>query len=138
MEVNRSIITAAFLCALLVAGQAPAQNQSRLVNTPAEKFAMASGGVDMRTGRYVYSETDLSIGAGNGGLALTRTMTESIAGHASPFGNLTHNWDIMISDVPIDSGDAAANGTAYQLAVHFGGRAHTYRSRQQDTGFIQV
>ena len=36
---------------------------------------MAPGGVDMRTGRYVYSETDLSIGGEGGGLTLTRTLS---------------------------------------------------------------
>jgi len=133
----RSLLTAIAVCGL-VALPAMAQQSggSRLINTPAEKFAMAPGGVDMRTGRYVYRETDLAIGGdtGSGGLALTRTMTESILGHASPFGNLSHNWDIMISEMRVDN----PSTDAYQVVVHFGGRSHTYRNRIQDTGFMQA
>jgi YD repeat-containing protein len=134
-------LRATLLACAVAASSALAQEGggSRLINTPAEKFAMAPGGVDMRTGRYAYSETDLAIGGGEaGGLALTRTMIQSIAGHANPFGNLSHNWEIMISEMRIDADNTATDGTAYQVVVHFGGRSHTYRSRIQDTGFIQA
>ena len=56
----------------------------KLVSTPAEKFAIAPGGVDMRSGQFVYNETDLSIG----GLSLARTMQPRVMGNTSPFGNV--------------------------------------------------
>lgn len=137
----RALLTAAIACGLAaLPALAQESGGGRLINTPAEHFAIAPGGVDMRTGRYVYNETDLAIGGGatGGGLVLSRTMAESIAGHANPFGNLAHNWDIMISEMMVDPDNPGTDGTAYQIAVHFGGRSHTYRSRIQDTGFVQV
>ena len=86
----------AMLAALAAPAAAQEQGETRLISTPAETFAMAPGGVDMRTGRYVYNETDLAIGGESGALALTRTMTQPVPGHANPFANLSHNWDIMM------------------------------------------
>ena len=96
----------------------------------------------MRTGRFVYNETDLAIGgdAGGGGLALTRTMSQSVDGHGNPFANLSHNWDIMITEQRIDFDNPAHSGAGYpdyQINVHFGGRSQTYRGRGNVTGFEQ-
>ena len=55
----------------------------------------------MRTGRYAYSETDLSGGGGQGALALTRIMPEAVGNHANPFGNFSHNWDIFLIETPV-------------------------------------
>jgi RHS repeat-associated protein len=112
--------------------------ETRLINTPADTFLMAPGGVDMRTGRFVYNETDLNIGGESGGLALTRTMTQSVDGHGSPFANLSHNWDIMITELRINYDNPGRSGIDYQINVHFAGRSQTFRGRQQWTGMGQA
>lgn len=89
------------------------------------KIAVTSGGVDIRTGRYAYSKTDVSIGDGGGAIAVERTMPTAISGHVAPFGNFSHNWDILlvIKQTPIDQypgqNDFSAN-------VNFGGRSQTF------------
>lgn len=128
------------LAACCVLGAAPifAQNpnDTRMISTPADHFAIAPGGVDMRTGRYVYNETDLSVGAEDGRLALTRTMTEGVLGHGNPFGNLSHNWDIMIVERRINISDPNnPNGLDYRINVHFGGRSQTFEGTQNAIGY---
>src|SRR6185369_708244 len=65
------------LCAVaslvLAPATAVALDEATIISNPAEKYAIGPGGVDMRTGQYVYTETDLQVGPKDGGLALTRT-----------------------------------------------------------------
>jgi RHS repeat-associated protein len=125
--------------ALVLATASPAAAVDPLVDTPAEKFATAPGGVAMRTGRYVYSETDLAIGGeGSSGLSLSRILTANVAGHANPFANLSHNWDIMVSEVRLDMDAPHLSGQDFQINVHFGGRSQTYRSRYTHHGYRQI
>jgi hypothetical protein len=126
-----------FIAAAWLAAPAAAQDDTTLINTPAEQFVTSPGGVDMRTGRFAYSETDLSIGGEGGALALTRAMAPSVRGHANPFGNLSHNWDIMVSELRIDFNDLSKFGNDYQINVHFGGRSQTYRGRANYQNFEQ-
>lgn len=132
---------AAALCALLattcLAFPGSADAESKLINTPADKYVIAPGGVDMRTGRYVYNETDLSIGGSEptGGLALNRTMSNYVANHANPFGNFSHNWDIMLLETRVDLGGGNPVGSDYRMNVHFGGRSFTFESNQAATGY---
>ena len=98
---------AALSCALLAAiywpSPAGAQGEPKAnVSPPAESYAVSPGGVDMRTGRYAYSETDLAIGGEGGALALTRTLSQPVLGHDNPFGNFSHNWDILICEKRIN------------------------------------
>src|SRR4051812_30854606 len=79
---------------------APACADPAQISVPADHFVMTPGGVDMRTGRYGYSDTDLSIGGG--GLSLTRIMPDYAADHANPFGNFSDNWDIMLVEMRVD------------------------------------
>ena len=116
---------AALAAAAALAAVSPAAAVDKLINTPAEKFVTAPGGVDMRTGRYVYSETDLSIGGESGGLALTRTLTANVPGHSNPFANLSHNWDMMVSETLRPETNAQGQHDL-QVNVHFGGRSQTY------------
>src|SRR5206468_3498705 len=93
---RRFLMLAALSFAWLAGGQpALAQTQTNIAPPP-EQFAQAPGGVDMRSGRYMYSQTDLAIPAA--GFALTRTMTQQVQGHNSPFANFSHNWDIMVTE----------------------------------------
>ena len=104
---------------------APATAQ-KLLTTPAEKMMTSPGGVDLRTGAYAYSETDLSIGGAAGGLALTRTMIQGMAGHSNPFATFSHNWDIMIQELRVDKDDPTKTGGSYRMLVQYGGRSRTF------------
>ncbi|HET9640435.1 MAG TPA: hypothetical protein VFP12_14640, partial [Allosphingosinicella sp.] len=129
---------AAALAAL--AASAPASAVDKLVNTPAEKFVTAPGGVDLRTGRFVYEEGDLAIGGeGNSGLSFSRTLTATVPGHNNPFGNLSHNWDIMVSErrFSIDNPESGS-GPDFQIFVHYGGRSMTYQARASAVGYQQM
>jgi YD repeat-containing protein len=110
---------------------------SILRNNPAEKFAIAPGGVDMRTMRYVYHETDLSIGGeGDDGLALVRTTPMSVPQQAvNPFGNFSFNWDISLDIFRVSfylqqtmPGNPLPDGTDYQAYVNLNGRTQTFKA----------
>ncbi|HEX9964469.1 MAG TPA: hypothetical protein VGB04_05745, partial [Allosphingosinicella sp.] len=120
----RQFLAAALLAALALA--APAAAQNKIVNTPAEKFAIAPGGVDMRTGRYAYSETDLTGGGGQGALAITRIMPEAVGNHANPFGNFSHNFDIFV----IETVSTTPGDDSVRMGVHYGGRSLTFESKR--------
>ena len=143
MPVSRAPIALllAALAALATAFPAAAQPGSTLINTPAETYAIAPGGVDMRTGRYTYSQTDLSIGgAGTAGLALTRSRASGGQGHSNPFGGFSHNWDVMLVErrIDIDAQNPEITGVDYRIGVHFGGRSQTFESYSYSTGFRQL
>lgn len=109
----------------------------------AEKFTISPGGVDMRTGRYVFEQTDLSVGEDSetGGLALTRLPTASVLGHKDPFGNLSHNWDIMLIEKNVnllqnDFNDGS--GSDAHVQVVFGARSETFMRQSNQERFEQV
>ena len=112
---------------------------SRTLAPPAERLAVTPGGVDMRTGRYNFSQTDLSIGEDNetGGLALTRSLGTDAAGHVSPFANFSHNYDIFITLQQIDQ-VTFGNGAGTRVRVHFGGRSETFEQAGANPSFEQV
>ena len=116
------------LFSLFCAQPARAQG-SRIVNNPAEHFNIAPGGVDLRSGRYVYEATDLSVG-GEGqpnSLSLKRTTPEAIRGHNNSFGNFSSNWDIMLTVYPWDTdGNGAKND--FRAIVRIRGLATTFAS----------
>lgn len=128
-----------FVAIAAIGQAAPAHAQSSTNAPPAESFQTSPGGVDMRSGRFVYNQTDLVIG-GDNGLSLTRSLAQQVRGHANPFGNLSHNWDILLSEkkVNFETGDfsATANGPDYQIEVSFGGLSQTFRNSL--SGFYQV
>jgi hypothetical protein len=141
VSLRAALAPLAALLGLLVPAPASAQQtESRMISTPAEKFVTAPGGVDLRTGRYAYSETDLSIGGEgeSGGLSLTRIMTQDVAGHVNPFGNLSHNWDVMVTEKRVAYDDPDQAGPDYRIYVHFGGRSMTYMARASAPGFQQL
>jgi RHS repeat-associated protein len=126
-------LAAILLLAFGVAAPASAQSggASKIVNFPAEKFNIAPGGVDMRSGRFVYGETDLSAGP----LALTRSMPEKVANHANPFGNFSHNWDIFLLETRTDLHGGNRVGLDYRMNVHFGGRSFTFEGYNGGPGY---
>jgi hypothetical protein len=142
---------AAFGCALLSSTAncgltaAPAQAQAQAstnIAPPAEKFAVAPGGVDMRTGRYAYNQTDLSIGGETGGLSLARSMVQQVAGHNNPFANFSHNMDVLVSEkrINIANGDFrhSASNPNFQIEINFGGRSQTFRTYGAPGAFEQT
>jgi YD repeat-containing protein len=117
------------LAGLSLATAAPALADANLAPPP-EKFLISPGGVDMRSGRYVYNQTDLAIG-GEDGPSLSRTLAQPVVGHSNPFANFSHNWDILLTEkrVYIHGGDFRHNtGSDYQIEISFGGLRQTFRS----------
>lgn len=104
---------------------------------PPEKLSVTETGVDIRTGRYAYSKTDLNAGS----LSLTRQISNDARGHLQPFSNMAHNWDIFIAErrfdmtkslPPAAGGEGAGND--FQLFVHYGGSKQTFAARVSSTG----
>lgn len=62
---------------------------------PAENYAINPGGVDMRTGQFVYQRQDLAIG-GENGLSLVRQNGIEFGVVGKPFGHLSHNWEVFL------------------------------------------
>src|SRR5690348_10561297 len=72
-----------------------------LLSAPPDKYVVSPGGVDMRSGRYAYTHTDLSIG-GDGEMELTRTLNQQALGHLNPFANFSHNFDMMVVETRVN------------------------------------
>ncbi len=136
-RVNLVLARCVALLALMALPQF-AQAQSTFLNAPsAEKIAVTPGGVDIRTGRPVYSHTDLSIGSGSGSIALNRITPSKIPGHINPFGNFSHNWDIVLAVTASPTGQYPGQ-CDYVANVSFGGRSQTFEKiYTQDTVFRQ-
>jgi len=138
--------TACAALAAVLAGSAAAEQgeeaRKATVTPPAERLMTTPTGVDMRSGQYAYSQTDLSIGEDNetGGLGLTRGMIASVPGHINPFANFSHNWDVMIWEkrIDIDEGRYDGTGPDYRMHVSFGGRSETFEAKAEDSGYHQV
>ena len=112
------------------------QSRSATLSPPPERFAVSPGA---RSGNYTYRQTDLSIGEDSeaGGLALTRSGQAPVGGHTNPFGNFSHNWDIMVTEKRLDleNPNSINGGHDYRIMVHFGGRSETFESKYSDTFF---
>lgn len=72
---------------------------------PAEKYAISAGGVDMRTGQYIYSSIDLQ-SEGIGAINLTRTTGDPDVQYWNPMGQFTNNWHIYATYRPSKNGEA--------------------------------
>lgn len=137
-------LNAAFLLgatASLLATASQAQEHG-IVSPPAEKLLIAGGGVDMRTGRYAFSQTDVSIGGEvGGGLALVRQTAPSPGAHIQPFGNFSHNFDVMLIEKRVDIprlNYEHGSGQDYRITVRYAGRADTFESQHVYQAFTQV
>lgn len=114
----------------------------KLINTPSEGLAISPGGVDLRTGRFVYNEQDLKIGENSpGGINLVRSMPPVIPGHISPFGNMSHNWVITISEKRVNIQQNYydnLSGNDFRMLVNRTGLTETFESKLAQTAFGQV
>lgn len=135
---------AAFLAIAIVLGSAPESRAQGfgVTSPPPEEYTIAPGGVDMRTGRYVYRETDLvaSGGESTGELSLTRTEDFALPGHKPPFANMSHNWNIMLTE---RRGNLLSVGPVsglsdYQVYVTQNGRTETFSAMSLTTAFSQT
>lgn len=84
--IRRVAVAVAILFGLSPVFTSAVYTGSSVLAPPPDKFVISGGGVDMRSGRYAYSLTDLSIG-GDDGLALTRSMTQQGPSPVSPIGH---------------------------------------------------
>jgi len=117
-------------------GEGGGTSRQATVSPSAERLLVTPSGVDMRSGQFAYSQTDLSIGEDNetGGLALTRSMNADVPGHDNPFANFSHNWDIMVTQrgIDIDEGQyQTMAGPDTRVRIHFGGRSETFDGRAE-------
>lgn len=104
---------------------------------PAERFAISDGGVDMRTGRYAYSVTDLAAGD----MSLTRQVSGGVPFHIDPFGQFSHNWDITlrIDNVDVLNGNyQSGSGSDPRAYISYGGRSSTFEKLWSDSNFSKV
>jgi hypothetical protein len=127
--VFRAAAFAALLICACVALTSPVYADTQLAPPP-DKFVISPGGVDMRSGRYAYTHTDLSIG-GESGLAFTRTLEQPGINHPGRFGSFSDNFDIFVQLIFVDNlkGDFRPNqGGDPQVEVIGGGLAQTFRS----------
>ena len=137
MQRYLGIVFGAAIAFLSLAPQQVKAQQAAVLNAPSsEKIAVTSGGVDIRTGRYAYEKTDVSIGGGGATVSVERTMPTPVLGHVAPMGNFSHNWDIFLS---IKSSLAEQyNAFDYLANVSFGGRSQTFEKLYlQDSSFRQ-
>jgi hypothetical protein len=128
--VFRAAAFTALLVCTCVALTSPAYADTQLAPPP-DKFVISPGGVDMRSGRYAYTHTDLSIG-GDSGLELTRTLGQPGIHHPGRFGSLSDNFDIFVqlTSVNNQTGDYRPDqgGGDPQVEVIGGGLAQTFRT----------
>jgi hypothetical protein len=141
MQMISRLTLFAILSAGVLATPAFAQTTETNIAPPPERMIVSPGGVDMRSGRYNYNETDLVIG-GDTGLSLTRSMAQQVAGHTNPFANMSHNWDILLSEKRIlmqeGSYTHAAGNPDWQIEISMGGLADTFRGDAGQTWFEQT
>jgi hypothetical protein len=116
----------------------PGARADSYMQPPPDHFVVTPGGVDMRSGRYTYSHTDLSIG-GDAGLQLTRSNKQDYG--LNPFGYLSDNFDIVAVGrrVNIANNDYRTGaGNDFQVEVGIGGLSDTFRSGVNDGGFAHA
>lgn len=132
--------TAATVCVAATMTFSSAAVADSYLAPPPDRLIVAPGGVDMRSGRYNYNHTDLSIG-GEGGLELTRTMRQQEPVHADAFGYFSHNFDIRAVSTTVDcqKGDFKPNsGPDVQVQILAGGISATFRPCDQSSGNLAL
>lgn len=107
------------------------------------KFAASPGGVDMHSGTFSWSNTDLSIGGGEGaGLNLTRNFSymDEWGNYRQSFGQyFTHNWDIELREVRLAMpGTCYPSERHYSMMVMYGGLGASFRSPDTPVNFKQT
>ncbi len=100
---------------------------------PPEKFAKSPGDVDMRTGRLMYSSTDLAIGGDEDGISFGREPfpflhTANVKNGPGEFGGLTHNWRFTFTESRVQTCESGnINDDDYRVVASYGGQNATFR-----------
>ncbi len=108
--------------------------------SPPEKYAKSPGDVDMRTGRLIYSSTDLAIGGDEDGISFGREpypirYTSTLPSGPGEFGGLTHNWRISLTERRVAwCGANYPSEYKYRVSVNYPGQSSTFESL---SGFVQ-
>ena len=123
----------------LIGNVDPALAQAKLINMPAEQVMVSPGGVDLRTGRYNYNQTDVSIGQGENGIGLTRTISSIVPSQSEfSFGNFSHNWDASMKIIRVDLYERSQSGgfpggTDYMAFINYDGGNITFTTSATGT-----
>ncbi|RDC58918.1 hypothetical protein HME9302_00094 [Alteripontixanthobacter maritimus] len=120
-----SVAVMATLVLAPLSSASAAQEGGGSIAPPPENWSIAGGNVDLRTGSYVYSQTDLSLG-GAGGLSLDRIVSTGLKGYQDAFGSFAHNWDIFATYKQHYSGDMGNPDISDRLMIWRGGRPETF------------
>ncbi|MBN8809654.1 MAG: hypothetical protein J0I47_15660 [Sphingomonas sp.] len=94
-----------------------------------DAFTASPGGVDLRTGRYISSQTEFTIGdPARGGFVFRRSTMNPNRTHIDWMAQFSHNWKIYVLQQPENSsGTTFVSIVAEGLASTFGGDiGHTY------------
>lgn len=125
---NNTALKVATVLFALIASADIAYAQSKLINLPAEQVMVSAGGVDLRTGRYNYNQTDVAIGQGENGIALTRTISSIFPAQSEfAFANFSHNWDMSLKIIRVNLSQRSREGgwplgDDYMAFVNYDGR----------------
>lgn len=109
-----------------------------------KKFASSPGGVDMRSGSFVYENSDLSIGGeGDAGLSLVRSFSFNLGTGDFAYQSMgkffTHNWDIQlrVQRTP-RAGACYPSQYNYNVSVVYGGLGEGFQSFYSPINFSQT
>lgn len=91
----RKLLGAALICLATIASAEGDSTPQSATPMPAENYSINPGGVDMRTGQFVYQREDLALG-GDKGLTLVRQNGIEFGVVGKSFGNLSHNWEVFL------------------------------------------
>lgn len=122
----------AMLGALFSSSSGAYAQTNRLINMPAEQVMVSPGGVDLRTGRYTYNQSDVSVGQGENGLELARIISSVVPSRSEfSFGNFSHNWDASMNLIRLDLDERAKkggwpSGNDYMAFINYDGRNLTF------------
>jgi YD repeat-containing protein len=122
-----------FACTSPTAAQEGPPPLDAIPPSPAADYATSKGGVDMRTGQYTYSKTDLAM-SGPGAISLVRNAGSEIRYALKPMGQFSHNWHIYISYKPTKNGTASfsvqgSRGTSFAQTLN----SNNFSARSADS-----
>lgn len=127
-----ALLAATALAAFPAAVPASAQTAAKQDALPADHYATSPGGVDMRTGQFTYSHTDLSMG-GATGMALVRDNGTNDVFTSKPFGNFAHNWEIFVNEkvsgATYDGDIGQIPERTYHISVTAAGRSSSFSTQ---------
>ncbi|MEG3088528.1 hypothetical protein [Sphingomonas sp. PB4P5] len=112
-----------------------------LAPVPSDRFTLSPGAVDMRTGQYRYSVTDLSVGDPDSGRGISLTRLTDSTQFRERMAQFSHSWEIVLTQYTVPfkgvSGQAAPPPSS-QITVTAGSRSMTFRSGSPESNYGSV